>query len=905
MKFSFFVIFGFMLFLSVSLSLQNTQTKFDSLQNNRINLSDTTINKIIVDQQNTPDSLKARLNRVSDTTKKRSSLDTLVSAKGRDSITFDMKTKIMRIFGDSKLNYKTQYLNSEYIQLNLETGTLEALPKYDSLSKMSNFPSFTDKGEQYYGKIIKYNFKSKQGVIDMGETKMTEGFYFGEKIKRISEKELFVKDGCYTTCDEPHPHYYFGSPKMKVQMGEKIFVDPLIFYVADMPIFVVPFGFYLPNKTGRQSGLIVPGYLFSNDRGVILENLGFYWAASDYWDTQFGVNFYSKGGAIFKNSSRFVISDKLNGNLTLQYGKTRTKPDNQYSTDWSVSGNYVQNITPMQSINGNFNFASQNFNRNTQTNLNDRITQNVSSNIGYSRTFENKTSLNLSYQRNQDIITNEYSQTIPLSYSMPNLYPLKSLSFIPKDSWLRDISFRLNTAASYSNDYKQNIISKKVDTNLVKDTIFRNTERKYISYSPNLSINPKFGFFTISPSINFGANTFFRRLIRSVNMADSSITDTYASGLYWEYYYSIGISASTKLYGMMDSKNKLLWFINPEIFGIKAFRHTYNPSVSFSLSPDFSNNKYGFYDQYFDPITQSYQKYNKFINEGGSHAPGTLSQTLSYGDMHSFEIKLPSESDSIPEKKIELLRLNFNTGYNFAADSLKLNQLNMQFRSPALDFLNFTGNASFTMYDEDPVIDSKTGLPTSRTKYVNRYLLSAGKSPIRLTNLSFSFSTSFTSSGIQGSGSFSKDVSKKSNDSVAPGERFAERVNYESEFYDFFGESTPGYSPLNVPWSMNFAVTFNYNQQFRNDITRSLNVSGGLQFSLTNTWKVSASAQYDAINNELMTPYITVTKDMHCWDLLFTWTPSKYNSGFYLRFGIKASQLKDLKLEKRNNPLYR
>lgn len=855
-----------------------------------------------------PDSLKAKqpdLSKQKDSTtiSKKGSLDTLLSLKGRDSITFNMKSQIIRIYGDAQLNYRKQQLKSYSIKLNLKDAEMEAEPKIET-NKIKQFPVFNDNGEEFYGKIIKYNFRSKKGVIDLGETKVTDGFYFGQKIKKISENELFVKDGCYTTCDAPQPHYYFGSPKMKIVAQDKVFVDPLIFYVEDIPIFVVPFGFYLPNKSGRQSGLIVPGYFFSNDRGVVLENFGFYWAASDYWDTQFAINFYSKGGAIFKNTTRAVIGDDLNGNVTFQYGKTRQKPDNPYVTNWSFAGNYSQKINPMENINANFNFASQDFNRNTQTSLNERITQYINSNIAYSKNFENGTSLSLSYQRNQNIITNEYNQVVPLNYSIPNFYPFKQWDAIPRESWVKDVSFSLSTTGSYSQDYSRVYNKKIVDTTLTYDTTFASKEKKYISYSPRLSISPKFGYFSVSPSISFAANTFFRKLQRSVNLIDSSIVDNYQNGLFWEYWYSLSIAVSTKLYGLIDSKHKFLGLINPEAIGMKAFRHTYNPTFSFAFSPDFSKSNYGFYDTYFDPIQQSYVKYSKFINEGGSHSPNSLSQTLYYNDLHSFEIKLPSV-DTLPEKKIELLRLNFSTGYNFASDSLRFSPVNIQFRSPALDFINFTGYAGFVLYDEDAVFDKISGLPTKQTHFVNRFLLSEGKGLMRLTNLSLSFSTSFSSEGINSTNSFSKDISKKKKDTLSPGDRFSQRLNEEEEFFDYFGEATPGYSPISVPWSFNTSVSFSYNQPTINQITRSLNISGGLSFSLTNTWKIKATTQYDIINKQLMTPYITVSKDLHCWELLFTWSPSTYNGGFYLKFGIKAPQLKDLKLEKRNNPLYR
>lgn len=835
-------------------------------------------------------------------TKKKGDLDTLVSTKALDSIVFKKKANLLKLYGNAELTFRKQKLTSYYIELDLQKALLNAQPRIDSNNRITNFPIFNDNGEEIFGKTIKYNFRTQQGVIDLGETKMSEGFYFGSKIKKSSEKELFVQDGCYTTCDHPHPHYYFGSPKMKVVTGDKVLVDPLILFVADMPVFIVPFGFYIPNKTGRQSGLIVPAYFFSRDRGVILENLGFYWAASDYWDMQFGANLYSKGGFIFKNSTRLVIGNYLSSNLNLQYGRTRFRPDDSYNTNWSIAGGYNHQIDPMQSINGNFNFASQDFNRNTQINMLDRITQNISSDIGYSKTFENSTSLGISFQRNQNIITNEYSQSIPIRYSIPNFYPLKQIKAIPRDSWLRDISVSLSTNGVYSNDYTRYIEQRKInDSTAVTDSIYRHNERKYISYSPNISISPKFGYFTLTPSISFGANTFFRRLTREVDN-EGKFIDNYENGLFWEYYYRMGVSASTRLYGMWDDKNRLFGFISPTGLGLIGLRHTYNPTFSLSYSPDLSSEKYGFYSQYFNPLTQQYVKYSRFLNEGGSHAPVNKSLSLSYNDLHSFEVKVKT-NDSIGEKKLELLRINLSTGYNFVADSLKLNPLNLQLRSPVLDFMNFSGSAGFTFYDEQRITDSlgnKLG-----TRFVDKYLISQGKGLARLTNFNFSISSSFSQDGFSGFGSFGTEPKKRKQDTLSPGDRFSQRINYEEDEFDYFAENIHGYAPLNLPWSLNFSLNYSYNQYTIDNISRSMTVNTSFNFSLTPTWSFTATTSYDFISGDLLAPYITVRKDLHCWELNFTWSPSKINGGFYLTFGIKASQLKDLKLEKRSNPLYR
>jgi hypothetical protein len=83
---------------------------------------------------------------------------------------------------------------------------------------------------------------------------------------------------------------------------------------------------------------------------------------------------------------------------------------------------------------------------------------------------------------------------------------------------------------------------------------------------------------------------------------------------------------------------------------------------------------------------------------------------------------------------------------------------------------------------------------------------------------------------------------------------------------------------------------------------------------LTPTWKFGLNAQVTwLIGNkdpniqtiQYFIPNISVSKDLHCWELNFRWSPIGPARGFYLRFGIKSTQLKDLMLEKQSNPLYR
>ena len=73
-------------------------------------------------------------------------------------------------------------------------------------------------------------------------------------------------------------------------------------------------------------------------------------------------------------------------------------------------------------------------------------------------------------------------------------------------------------------------------------------------------------------------------------------------GLNRVYDYSMGAGTSTKIYTYFRPWRKL--------FGdkVNAIRHVATPSVGFNYSPDFSQNKFGFYDEieYYDDRITSY-----------------------------------------------------------------------------------------------------------------------------------------------------------------------------------------------------------------------------------------------------------------------------------------------------------
>lgn len=842
----------------------------------------------------------------------RSGIDTIVTYKSSDSITYNIRTKKMRLRGDAEIKYKTQQLNAEIIEMSFDKSEMESSGTKDSNDRLQGYPKFTDKGDEYYGENIKFNFQSGQGVIAVGETQISDGFYFGTKIKRMSETEMFVQGGYYTTCDHPEPHYHFGSSKMKIIAEDRVLLDPLVLYVEDLPVFIVPFGLFFPTQNGRQSGLIVPSFFFSQSRGVVLQNLGFYWAASDYWDTQIKTDLYSKGGYMLKSQTRWAVRNKFTGNLNLEYGMTRFNVDEEYSQNWRLRLNHNQDFTPSDKFVVNLDFTSSNFNRNTLVGNNSFITQNIRSAASYTKNFDNRTTLSLNFDRDQNIITDGYSQSANVRYNLPTSRFLSSARSLPR--WMRDISVGFSTGAVYQSNKTPVVNILPLDDNpLDFDTINSfNFDTKYrIENRPSISINPKFGFLTVSPFINFGWNHYFRRIDQTWNDTDSTITSDTATGFFTEYNYGMGVNVQTKLYGVTDDSKPLFWLIKPSSLGIKAARHVYNPNIAYVITPDQSTEELGFYGRYFDKKYNREVLYSRYQSDGGGIASRAYSSSIRYSDIHSFEVKLQNK-DTLPDVNVEILRLNLSTGYDFARDSLNLNDLNVGFRSPSLKIVDFNGTANFTFYDEEmsTSIDPNTGQPIQTYNVVNKFLLGNGNGLMRLTNLNLSFSTSFSSQGIDMSTKnqdIQQDTLASKKDSVEFGKRFQARYDGDGSISDIFGDSSPGYSSINVPWNATLGLVYSYARPSMNPESKreSLNARFSANLKLTETWSINTNGGYDFVNREFNLPQINFIKDLHCWELVFNWTPVGGNSGFYMKLGIRAPQLRDLRYELQDSPLMR
>ncbi|MCA2005456.1 MAG: LPS-assembly protein LptD, partial [Ignavibacterium sp.] len=733
--------------------------------------------------------------------------------------------------------------------------------KNDSLAQYLETPILAEAGETYKGNRMKYNFKTQQGIISFAQTEQEGSKYTGQQIKKVDKDVYFIADGIYTTCDNDScPHYHFYSPKMKVIHKEQIVAEWIFLHFGGVP-FPVPLPFAVfPIESGRRSGIIPPVFGDDGTYGTYFSRFGYFWAISDYMDLNLTGDFYTRGSYRVNSLFRYAKRYEFSGNLEGSYGSfvigEKDDPDRSETNDWRLRWNHNQTITPTMKFDARLEFLSNNRVTRNISDVNDLLRNEAISNATLFKSWdESGNSMSVSYNRRQVFQTNEVSEILPnITFTMSQKYPFRS-STGTSQSFLETFGF------SYSGSFENRRNRKDRELKI----------RGGINHQLNASLSPKIGYFNFSPNFSYQERWYNKRIekfsVPNFEGKDSIITND-VNEINFVRTFSFGVNASTKFYGIF----------NPEIFGVKSIRHTVIPSVSYTFTPDFSTEGWGYYDYYTNLAGQQI-KYNKFEQEIYGGASNRESQSLNFSLSNVFEMKTQSDptDTTSKENKIQLLNLNANIGYDFTADSLKFTDLRLNYRTQIGSVFSFNGASTFSLYDYE-----------GSTSRVNRFLYDAGKGLLRLTN--FNFSISLTLAGEKSQMPQSQETSRPMQESG-----FAQdnRNIYQGLYY----MSDPDFS---IPWDLSLNFYYNESRPVPTNITKSSSISGSMNFNLTPAWKISVTGSYDLQRKEFAAPQIRISRDLHCWIMNFTWNPIGTFRGYMLEIRVKAPQLQDLKITKRD-----
>lgn len=829
-------------------------------------------------------------------------IDTIVYYTAQDSSVFEVKKKKMILTGDATLDYQVRNLQAHRIIMDFTKNTLTATSgAFDSvlasnLGKQRRIirdtsrvqsrgaPKLMDGPTPYEGEVILYNLKTKQGTVQLGTTTMQGGYYYGEKIKQVEPKTLFVENGRYTTCSQPTPHYYFESPRMKVISGDQVFAAPVYLYIADVPIFALPFAVFPNHASGRTSGIIAPNYSTTGGRGFGLTHLGYYEVFDDYFDALVKTDLYTKGGYNLNFISQYMKRYLLNGpiNLTVGYSKSRNSSVDPYETNFELGfGVPTLNINPVTTISTDLHLQSNNYALLNAQSINDVLQQNATSRASFNTSFEDiGFALSGSYSRQQNLRTGTHEETSPsFSFSRTSpIYIFGNPSGSDDANLLQTV--QLNYGGSVTRSDQKELHQVATDSLHRGDTSFVYTSQTVISHNPSLSIQPKLGYISLTPSVSYSEDWLLRSKTKTARFQIDTIggrhdtttvfDESFSKGFYRVNRYNFALSASTTVYGVA----------NIGAFGVKALRHTLQPSVSFTYTPDVSGQEARYYT---DPRTQQQIRYSRYEEDlgAGGYALGAKSGTMGFSLGNDFEAKVEHKvnADSSTEDKVKILNLNFGSGYDLIQKIFSPLSASMNTQIGTL--LSISGNASYSFYPRN----FYGGDSTKHT------LLFLGKGILRANNVSFSLSGGF-SSGISTEG-----------DNMDSLRRFFQLRTPEDERMMYLGGNYPGAFisiPFRPKWNMNYSVSYTESYSIAGS---QKNLSANLSFtlSLTKNWSFSTSASYDLESKQIVVPNLRVHRDLDCWELNFDYRPTGIIRGFNFELRLKAPELRDIKLTRQES----
>jgi len=858
-------------------------------------VEDTRIIKIKDSLVTAPANEKVKDSTLTDSIKpKKELIEHIVDYHAVDYTKFNQKKKKLYLYNEAEIDYGDMNIKAGSIIIDYNTNTVYAKGIVDTLGEYTQKPVFTsDASNTIEPDSIIFNTDSKKALIYNSRTQQGEGHVIASLTKKENDSVYFLKDGKYTTAENlDDPEYYIKLRKAKVVPGKKIVTGLANLFIYDVPTPLgLPFAFF-PQSETQTSGVIIPSYGEDNNRGFFLQNIGYYFAVSDYFDFTIYGDYYTNGSYGLRLENAYNKRYKFNGSFSFRYENFITSErgfsDYAKNTIYNVRWSHTQDqkANPNSRFSASVNLGSSNYYQNStnQINLANRLNNTLSSSVSYSKTFQGEPQVNLSltatHQQNSN--TEDINMTLPtLQGSVSRIYP-----FAPKTGSkkgiIQNINFQYNLRG-------ENRIQTN-DTLFFKKGMFDDAK---IGANHSIPLTTNFKLFkhlSLSTGSSFNEVWTLKTINKYYDTETDETVEEIVNGFDSFRTYNFNTSLGTTVYGMFNFEKEGK---DPKI---QAIRHIMRPSISYNINPAFDK-YYETYEVIDADGTTTFEEYTRFEESIFGLPNKTFSSSMGISLSNNLEAKVKDKDTSATEaKKIILLNsFNLSTSYNFAGDSLQWSPVRV---SGGTQLFNSKMSINFGATLDPYALDNNN----TRIDVFNK---DNGGSLFRLTSGNLTASWSIASNGEDSKRSKNRDLEEnlrgggRDDDllGVAPDHSTPRKEEEEidddepSEFYR-----------SKIPWDLRLAYAVNYSNNARqNEISsHSLMFSGNID--LSTKWSVGASSGFDFKNKGFSSTQLRFERDLLSWRMNFSWVPFGTYTSWNFFIGIKSSILKDLKYEKRRQP---
>lgn len=832
-----------------------------------------------------------------------------VTYEARDSSYVDLKNKIIHLYGGANIDY--QYLNvkANYMTLDFENNIVKGYDHLDTMYQNDPKPTFSDGENSFTFREMAYNFKTKKGFVKTAITQQGEFHLVGSQTKYIFggvdslgqkiDDRAYNQNAIITTCDHYPPHYGIRADKLKFIPNKVAVMSIAQLEIADVPTpLFLPFGFF-PLAKGKSSGIIFPSnYEYNDDLGLGFRDIGYYWPVNNYLDLKFTGDIYTRGTHGVRVGANYKKRYGYNGNILIGYANN-IRENAQDGTRLSAkSFNIVirhsqdPKAHPYRSLSGNINLQTNRYDQRVFENPVAALTNTYSSGFTFAHEMPGTPfRFTAEFRHSQNTQTRVMDITLPnMSIRMNTIFPFRKKNST-KETWTDRI------ALGYSSEFKNFV--KTTDTTLFTIETLNNMQTG-LQHKGNLSTNFRLlKYINVSPNMSYQETWLTKRYALTLP-ADNVILDTvslnplvrdtlgynppeaeFRNGLFAHRNFNASVSLNTQIFGKREFKGFL-----------RGVRHIAKPSLNFVYRPGDKERYEDFADTDLRPEFNDPRPYNIFTNSPFGTLTGSERQAgITYGITNIFEAKYWSKKDST-EKIVRLFdNISINGGYNIVADSFNFSNFNISGNTTVLKKLtNFNFNAVLS-----PYILDQNNRRTTQTVW------DAGRVLPQFVQFRGQFSTGVSFAQIKEvflgkDNSSEKSKANQNAENQKEGSRSLSQNNSRSASVDKSREMAL------ADWFANFRIAHAWNFEIRNENNRdtflvtshSVNISGSIP--LSHNWNINiGNIAYDLKRNSLVYPFLSFSRDLHCWQMNFTWAPQNGVYSFFI--GVKSSALEFLKYD--------
>ncbi|MBK11920.1 MAG: hypothetical protein CL849_00130 [Crocinitomicaceae bacterium] len=754
-----------------------------------------------------------------------------------DSIIFYVREEQVALHGEAKVETAGIELTAAEVDYFAGDRVIEASGVADSTGALQGKPVFTQGGKSFTQVGLRYDLDSRKGMSRQAVTKEGELTFHADRAKRYPDGRIFLRGGMFSTCDAERPHFHFHLTKGLLIPDEKVISGPMYVKVRKIPLPIgLPF-FWFPQKQERSRGLIFPSFGNGRDLGYFIKDLGWYEPLGEHWDARVQGDLYSRGTWRLAGTAQYRYRYRFNGNL-------------QVSRSSIVSGGTAGD--PGATRRTEF-FVRWSHNQDSKARPNGRFNANV--NFGSSGNFRSQ--LNSSQE---DFLSNSFSSSINYNASIPGK-PISITATARHNQNSNTNRVDLVVPSLGINVSRFELpLSRLINPDAVSRKWYDRIGVTYALKSEQKISGPD------STLFEDGIGGLIERATAGVRHTATASTQIKAGFIsftpnvsyngYWNFAaldktVSLDVPDSVvtdTLRGLYaDGDWRLGVSANTKFYGtlnnrgdgrLRAIRHVITPQVGFSYNPAFQRR-----DTVVGIDGSILEVYDPLAP--GLYTPGEIGAqgSLNFTLNNNLEVKIRDREGEIQKVRI-IDNLSLRANHNLQADSLRWSDISGSAFTTLAGRFPVNLGFSHSLYDRD-----STGAT------VDRFLWAQGKSPLRLKRMNASVNGSWSGKG-------------------------------------------------EMPWNIRAGYTLRLQRNWRDDLqadttilSQNLTVSGNV--TLFEDWRVTIGSGYDFTSRDFTNTQVNLLWDLHCWEFSARWVPFGIQQSLQLRLAVKASMLRDVKVEKR------